>query len=299
VPDDTKRSCSKPPSRSPSPVPPEESRPCASRASSPQHIPSGDAPGTLEIPPESNIIARLGHLEYRQAGSSSNDASGSSGTGSSRTASVSKIPKDKVEKLSQRSQPDPNVTKLDVGPLLRCVSCEVQWTVQKSAAHKSSHMATCARRKGINPSTLQRLVERELLKLRPPKQKPPCSGPADAVPQTYMESVVAEAQPRRKQRRTDTVGTLQPVSQTRAAILDRAKALLGTREAVPCDIPEPERSQSFGRSKLITGHMGADTFDSMPAHISEESALTSRLALLRSMAESPTTHIPQGLGHIT
>jgi hypothetical protein len=273
-------------------VPPEDSRPRASRAFSPQLIPSSDATGTVE-PPESNIITCLGHLAYRQAGPASNDTSGSSRAERSRSASVPRVHQGKVEKPSQRFQPDPNVPKLDVGPLLRCVSCEAQWTVQKSAARKSSHMTTCARRKGINPSTLQRLVERELLKLRHQKtndQNPPCSAPAVVAPQTYMESVVAEAQPKRRQRRTDTVGTLQPVSQTRAAILDRAKALLGTREAVPCDAPEPEHTQSFGRSKLVTGHMQADNFDSMLAHTSEECALTSRLTLLRSMAESPTTH---------
>ena len=88
----------------------------------------------------------------------------------------------------------------------------------------------------------------------------------------------------------DTVGTLQPISQTRTAILDRAKALLGTREAASCNAPEPEQTQFFGRSKLVTGQ--AENFDSMLAHPSEESALTSRLALLRSMAESPTTYPP-------
>lgn len=288
------RSCSKPPLESPSPVPPEDIRPRASRVSSQQLIPSSDTTGTEE-PPESNITTCLGHLAYHQAGPASNDTSGSSRAERSRSASAPRVHQGKVEKPSQRPQPDPNATKLDVGPLLRCVSCEAQWTVQKSAARKSSHMTTCARRKGINPSTLQRLVERELLKLRHQKtndQNPPSSAPADVAPQTYMESVVAEAQPKRRQRRTDTVGTLQPVSQTRAAILDRAKALLGTGEAAPCDPPEPEHTQSFGRSKLVTGHMQADNFDSMLAHTSEECALTSRLALLRSMAESPTTHSP-------
>jgi hypothetical protein len=285
MPEDTKRSCSKPPSESLSPVPPEGSHPHASRTSSTQLIPSSDA---IEMPPESNIITCLGHLAYRQVGPASNDVSDSSRAGRSQSAPVSKTHPDKVERLTQRSQSDPNVTKLDVGPLLRCLSCEVQWTVRKSAAHKSSHMAICARRKGMNPSTLQRLVERELLKLRQQKtndQKPPCPEPPEAAPQTYMESVVAEAQPRRKQRRTDTVGTLQPVSQTRAAILDRAKALLGTRDTVPCNAPEPEDTQSFGRSKLVTGHMQAENLDPMLVHLSDECALTSRLALLRSMAE--------------
>jgi len=110
---------------------------------------------------------------------------------------------------------------------------------------------------------------------------------------------VAAAQPRRKQRRMDTAGTLQPVSQTRAAILDRAKALLGTWEAVPSDAPEPEHTQTFGRSKLATGHLQTENIGSTVSHLSEEHALASRLALLRSMAESPTTSLSQGAGSIT
>ena len=291
--DNTKRGCSKPPSESLSPVPPEDSRP---RASSPQLVPSGDTNGTLGMSSESNIITCLGHLAYRQAGpatNNTNNVSGSSKTGRSRSEPTSEADHGKINRRSRSFQPDSNVAKLDVGPLLRCVSCDIQWTVRKNVAHKSAHMTTCARKKGINPSTLQHLIEKELLKLRIKNtndQKRSCSEPAIAAPQTYLETVVAEAQPRRKQRRTDTVGTIQPISQTRAAILDRARALLGTGEAVSCDAPEPEQTQFFGRSKLVTGQ--AETFDAMLAHPSEESALTSRLALLRSMAESPTIYPP-------
>lgn len=197
----------------------------------------------------------------------------------------------KVSSSGQKSASDSDVTKHDVGPLLGCVSCEIRWTVKKSAAHKWSHITTCARKKGINPSTLQRLIQKELLKIQHvktnDKKTSDRSDSADAVCQTYMESVVAEAQPRRKQRRTETAGTLQPVGQTRTAILDRAKALLG--EAVLCDAPEPERTQAFGRSKLATGHLQAEDLDPAVSHLSEECALTSRLALLRSMAQSPDT----------
>ena len=288
--DDTEQSYSKPPSESLSPPPPEDSRP---RVSSPPFVQSGDTNNALGTPSEANIITRLGHLSYRQAGSASDNVSNSSRAGRSLSVPTSEVPHGKIERRSRSFQPDFNVKKLDLGPLLRCVSCHVQWTVWKNVTHKSTHMTTCARKNGINPSTLQILIEKELLKLRQPKtndQKQPCSESAIAAPQTYLETVVAEAQPRRKQRRTDTVGTLQPISQTRAAILDRAKALLGTREGVSCNAPELEQTQSFGRSRLVTGQ--AENFDVMLAHPSEESALTSRLALLRSMAESPTTYPP-------
>jgi len=207
-----------------------------------------------------------------------------------RLAPKSQVDRRKVETLSEKSLPGSDATKLDVGPLLRCVSCDAPWTVQKGAARKWSHITTCARKNGINRDTLHRLVERELLKMRHAKnfdkKTTPGSDSAGAasVSQTYMESVVAEAQQRRKQRRTDTAGTLQPLSQTRAAILDRAKALLGAREGASGDAPEPECTQSFGRSKLATGDGQGENVDPAVAQLSEERALTSRLALLRSMA---------------
>ena len=301
--DNTKPRCSKTSPNLLLHVPLEISRPQISLAAAPQHILSSDATGTEDVPSESNIIARLGHLAYKQVRLPSDNMPDSSRAECRPPATKLQIHRNKVGSLGKEPVPDFDVTKCDVGPLLGCVSCEVRWTIKKSAAHKLSHITTCARKNGINPSTLQRLVERELLKLQHAKtndkKTKPCSDSADAVSQTYMESVVADAQPKKKQRRTDTAGTLQPVSQTRAAILDRAKALLGAWGAVPCDAPEPEHNQAFGRSKLATGHMQVENIDPTESHLSEECALTSRLALLRSMADSHTTCPSQGASGVT
>jgi hypothetical protein len=290
VPDNTKRSRSKMSPNLPTQSPLEISHLRTSLASAPRHISSSDPTGT-EDPPESNLIACLGHLAYKQVRPQSIEVPDSYRAESRPPATKLQIHRNKVGRLGKDSVPDFDVTKCDVGPLLGCVSCEVRWTIKKGAAHKLSHITTCARKKGINPSTLQRLIERELLKLQNAKKNDkktaPCSDSADAVSQTYMESVVADAQPKRKQKRTDTAGTLQPVSQTRAAILDRAKALLNAWGAAPCDAPEPEQTQAFGRSKLATGHMQVEDVDPIESHLSE-CASTSRLALLRSMTNSHT-----------
>jgi len=287
MPDDTKRSRSKQSSESQSSL--VISRPRASLSSAPQHIPRRDAADIEEVSSEPNLTACLGHLVYKQVLRPPNNVSDSSRAECHRSAATLLDHHSKVRSSGQKPASDSDVTKHDVGPLLGCVSCEIRWTVRKSAAHKWSHITTCARKKGINPSTLQRLFQKELLKIQHvktnDKKAADRSDSADAVSQTYMESVVAEAQPRRKQRRTETAGTLQPVGQTRTAILDRAKALLG--EVVLCDAPEPERTQAFGRSKLATGHLQAEDVDPAVSHLSEECALTSRLALLRSMAQSP------------
>jgi len=286
-------SCSKMPSE----VTPGINRLQASLASSPQLILSNDAIDTQEEPSEPNLTTRLGHLAYNQVRRASNDLSGTSEAERRRSAPKSQVGRHNVETLNGKSLPGSDATKLDVGPLLRCVSCDARWTVQKGVARKLSHITTCARKNGINRDTLQRLVEREPFKMRHAKTKhkkttpSSDSGGAAHVSQTYLECVVAEAQQRRKQRRTDTAGTLQPVSQTRAAILDRAKALLGVREVevASCDAAEPECTQSFGRSRLATGHGQGENVDPAVAQLSEEYALTSRLALLRSLAGSGLT----------
>jgi hypothetical protein len=303
VTDNTKRSCSKLSPNLLTQSPLEISRLRTSLASAPQHISSSDASGTEDVPSESNLIACLGRLAYKQVQPLSNNVPDSSRAECRPPATKLQIHRNKVGRLGKESVPDFEVNKCDVGPLLGCVSCEVRWTIKKGAAHKLSHITTCARKKGINPSTLQRLIQRELLKIQNAKandKKPTsCSDSADAVSQTYMESVVADAQSKRKQKRTDTAGTLQPVSQTRTAILDRAKALLNAWGAVPCDAPEPEQTQAFGRSKLATGHMQVEDVDPIGSHLSEECALTSRLALLRSMANPPTTCPSQGASSMT
>jgi|SRR6266850_98649 len=298
VPDNTKRSCSKLSPNLPTQSPLEISHLRTSLAFAPRHISSSDTTGTEDVPSESNLIACLGHLAYEQVRPQSVNVPDSYRAECRPPATRLQIHRNKVGRLGKQSVPDFDVTKCDVGPLLGCVSCEVRWTIKKGAAHKLSHITTCARKKGVNPSTLQRLIERELLKLQNAKKNDkkttPCSNSADAVSQTYMESVVADAQPKRKQKRTDTAGTLQPVSQTRAAILDRAKALLNAWGAVPCDAPEPGQTQAFGRSKLATGHMQVEDVDPIESHLSEECALTSRLALLRSMTSSHTACPSQG-----
>lgn len=267
------------------------SRPRASLSSAPHHIPRRDVTDTEEVSSESNLTACLGHLVYKHVRHQPDNASDSSSFRAEchRSAATPLDHHSKARSSVQKLASDSDVTKHNIGPLLGCVSCEIRWTVKKSAAHKWSHITTCARKKGISPSTLQRLIQKEILKLQHvktnDKKTADRSDSADTVSQTYVESVVAEGQPRRKQRRTETAGTLQPVGRTRTAILDRAKALLG--EAVLCDATEPERTQAFGRSKLATGHLQAEDVDPAVSHLSEECALTSRLALLRSIAQSP------------
>ncbi|KAI9466906.1 hypothetical protein BJY52DRAFT_1208440 [Lactarius psammicola] len=234
---------------------------------------------------EPSLMACVGRFAYRQVRAKTEPTIH---TERCQSTSVSQVHNGKAERFCQRAEslPDHNITKLDVSHLLRCVSCEARWTIKKGTSNKLSHLVACARKKGINPSTLKTLIVKENLKIQHTKtkdEKTTHSNPATAAPQTYMEAVVANAQPRKRQRRSDATGTLQPISQTKAAILDRAKALLGTREIAPRDAPEPEPelTQAFSRSKLASEHI-----DPIVTHLSGESDLSSRLDLLRSMAET-------------
>ena len=259
----------------------------ATDAITPHWVSSCSSIVTQEMSSDSDLVTCLGHFAYHKVRASNGVSASSRPSNNSRT-SAHHIHNGKAEMRSQEPLPDSDMTKFNISRLLRCVSCDAPWTIQKGTSHKLSHITTCARKNGISSDTLRRLIERELLKMRGgtnDKVTAP-SGPTEAASQTYVESVVAEAQPRRKQRRTDTASTLQPISQTRTAILDRAQALLRTGEDVPCDAPEPELTQAFGRSKLASIHMHVENTDPI-VNPTEECALTSRLALLRSMAGPP------------
>ncbi|KAI9448145.1 hypothetical protein H4582DRAFT_2051686 [Lactarius indigo] len=260
----------------------------ATPASTQQLASHASATGAQEESSEPSLLACVGRLAYRQVRAKTEPSTAH--LEHCQSASGPQVPNVKAERLCQRAKslPEHDITKPDVSRLLKCVSCETRWTIQKGASNKLSHLVACARKKGISPSTLKILIVKENLKIQNAKTKDETttpSNPVPAAPQTYMEAVVESAQPRKRQRRPDAnaTGTLQPISQTKAAILDRAKALLGTREIAPLDAPEPEpeSTQAFGRSRLASEHI-----DPIVTHFSGESDFSSRLDLLRSMAES-------------
>ncbi|KAH9006930.1 hypothetical protein EDB86DRAFT_23147 [Lactarius hatsudake] len=257
----------------------------ATPSSAQQLVSRVGATSAQEDSSEPSLMACVGRFAYRQVRAKTEPTTAH--TVRRQSASAPQVPDGKAERLCQRAKslPDHDITKLDVSRLLNCVSCEARWTIQKGASNKLSHLVACARKKGISSSTLKTLIVKENLKIQNAKTKDESttpSNPAPAAPQTYMEAVVENAQPRKRQRRPDAnaTGTLQPISQTKAAILDRAKALLGTREVASRDGREPE-PEAFGRSKLASEHT-----DPIVTHLDGESDFSSRLDLLRSMAES-------------
>ncbi len=262
----------------------------AAPASPPQFTLCTSDTGAQEVSLEPSLMASMERFAYHQVRAKTEPAT--SHTERYKSASMPQTRDGKTERLCQRAKslpfPDHDITKLDVSRLLTCLSCEARWTVHKGASTKLSHLVACSRKKGISPSTLKALIDKENLKLQDANTKdettPPSSNPATAAPQTYMEVVVANALPKKRQRRPDATGTLQPISQTKAAILDRAKALLGTREIAPRDAPGPELTQTFGRSKLASEHVYMADTDPVVTYLSGESVLSSKLDLLRSMA---------------
>ncbi|KAH9062810.1 hypothetical protein EDB87DRAFT_1605991 [Lactarius vividus] len=257
----------------------------ATPASVQQLVSRASATSAQEESSEPSLLACVGHFAYRQVPAKTEPATAH--IERRQSTSVPQLPDGKPERLCQRAKSlqDHSITKLDVSRLLKCVSCEARWTIQKGASNKLSHLAACARKKGISPSTLKTLIVKENLKIQNAKTKDESTTPstlATAAPQTYMEAVVENAQPRKRQRRPDAnaTGTLQPISQTKTAILDRARALLGTREIAPRDVPGSE-PEPFGRSRLAS-----ERIDPIVTHLSGESDFSSRLDLLRSMAES-------------
>lgn len=46
--------------------------------------------------------------------------------------------------------------------LLRCVSCELQWTTRKSVFEKMKHLKSCAKKNRLDDGLVQTLIQREL-----------------------------------------------------------------------------------------------------------------------------------------
>ncbi|KAL5488008.1 hypothetical protein ACEPAI_6116 [Sanghuangporus weigelae] len=142
--------------------------------------------------------------------------------------------------------------------LSRCVSCDLKWTVRKSAANKVSHMRTCAKKARFTEETMDVLLSREIKAGFEKARK------ADTIdkraeeppPKTYLEHIVKEnvvLRPTKRQK--EFPSTVKAISESRDDIRNRAKTILGRPsfgqtarhgEAVPA----PSTTQTLGQSRL-------------------------------------------------
>uniref|UniRef100_A0A0W0EZE7 Uncharacterized protein n=1 Tax=Moniliophthora roreri TaxID=221103 RepID=A0A0W0EZE7_MONRR len=111
--------------------------------------------------------------------------------------------------------------------LLKCVACDVRWTVRKSASQKVTHIRSCAKKNGFQDETVCRLIRKELEKVLPASSGDKGKGEAEVEPlaETIFNEMVHDAAPKKRTKRQEVVTTLKALSETRSAILDRAKTI--------------------------------------------------------------------------
>lgn len=119
--------------------------------------------------------------------------------------------------------------------LSRCVVCRLQWTSNKSAKQKRTHIEQCAKKNALTTHTVKFLIEKEFVP----------NNPNENATATLMDSVVPTG-PAKKLRRQQVIPTVRSLPETRESILDRARDVLGSANAQA----GPHPTQRFGQSAL-------------------------------------------------
>lgn len=175
------------------------------------------------------------------------------------------------------------VTEKDIEKVLKCIACDVAWTVRKSAVQKIQHMRTCCKKAAFTQETIDILLQDAIeaasnASTSKAKKATACDEPPPTAPTLLNDFVPPEAKKKRG-RAAAAKTTVTSVLDSRNEILHRAQAIfqqdpavfdesqteghpsaqrLGsskfggakrTKTLFPHDEP-PEPTQRFGASKL-------------------------------------------------
>ncbi|KAK0453451.1 hypothetical protein EV421DRAFT_2014798, partial [Armillaria borealis] len=156
----------------------------------------------------------------------------SSSTVTSRAESVEALPKPVASRKPLRADRfAEDFTDAQLGGLLKCVCCNISWTTRKTAAQKMKHVQSCAKKNHFTDSAVRARIRQALENVNPddvaPKGKGKTKGQDSSVPETYFHDVVRDAEPKRRTKRVDVLGTVKTLADTRDAILQKAEAIIG------------------------------------------------------------------------
>ncbi|SJL01808.1 uncharacterized protein ARMOST_05132 [Armillaria ostoyae] len=156
----------------------------------------------------------------------------SSSTVTSRAESVEALPNHVASKKPLRADRfAEDFTDAQLGGLLKCVCCNISWTTRKTAAQKMKHVQSCAKKNHFTDSAVRARIRQALENVNPddvaPKGKGKAKGQDSSVPETYFHDVVHDAEPKRRTKRVDVLGTVKTLADTRDAILQKAEAIIG------------------------------------------------------------------------
>ncbi|KAH9843864.1 uncharacterized protein C8Q71DRAFT_852387 [Rhodofomes roseus] len=205
-------------------------------------------PGDSDDEQRSGLNLKLKTFAY-SASSSSRSRNPSSASIASRSTSIVSVASAAQPIRRAKSKPKTDFTEefaeADLARLLKCVSCELKWTVRKSVTQKLKHIQACAKKKALADSTVAFLLRCELAVSPPLPEKSGDAAEKAKEPGTLMETWTDGTNKKRTKRRA-VPETVRDLADTRGQILDRARALLAEREARSDDRVEQddERPQS-------------------------------------------------------
>ncbi|KAG6906996.1 hypothetical protein DXG01_011013 [Tephrocybe rancida] len=122
----------------------------------------------------------------------------------------------------------------ELGRVMKCVSCDMRWTVQKTVSQKMIHIQSCAMKKALSDETIRVLLRKEIDSCVEDAAPHKGKGKGQKLrrtttgPETFVQRVLAGATPRNMAHHLIVQETVKPVSQTRHLILDRARAVMGS-----------------------------------------------------------------------
>ncbi|KAF5322285.1 hypothetical protein D9619_000808 [Psilocybe cf. subviscida] len=173
---------------------------------------------------------------------------------------------------SRRATSKPAENKVDILPsdldkILRCISCDAEWTTRKSSVQKLNHIRTCAKKHYLDKETVNVLVQQAVAKYTPPvpgKGKGKEVLPKEPLTKaTFYEEVLGDAAPKKRTKRQVAQTSLTNVSANRDDILARAQNVL---KAAPSMTPathitrdttaDHDNTHFHQQSPLRTQHFG-------------------------------------------
>ncbi|KAL0067570.1 hypothetical protein AAF712_005285 [Marasmius tenuissimus] len=132
--------------------------------------------------------------------------------------------KNSKKKIGAGSRLSDDLSDAELAQLLKCVACDVRWTVRKSASQKVAHIQSCAKKSGLTDETVLTLIRDELAQTPiAPLDKGKGKAPPETQPTTILAEIVQDAAPKKRARRQDVAATVRSLGETRSAILDRAQ----------------------------------------------------------------------------
>ncbi|KAF8517827.1 hypothetical protein JB92DRAFT_3142213 [Gautieria morchelliformis] len=153
-------------------------------------------------------------------------------------------------------------TTSQLAALSKCFVCNLAWTVRKTIPVKMSHIKACGRKNGWLEETIVARMTKEIGHIssttgsdalqNSKTSKGKGKAVADQTPKTFLEDVVNDAAPKKRRKKAqdlEVVTVLKP-QDAHAAIMERAKALLGP-PAANTAVSAQEEVDSFPTTQIF------------------------------------------------